>query len=145
MKQGIVTLSRSKVWLFFFGIMLFGALLLCIQDIRFIVVGLGISTFALHELGHLLVLKKRDYNVVGINISIWPPGIGPLPERPINPEDSALLYFSGLISMVIPFFIMYYTLEFGVYLLAGTVLLSVVDFWYWWQLKRSQKYARMHI
>jgi len=135
MKQYIIPLSNSRVRLAFFVVMLFGVFLLYMQDVRFIIAGFGIITFALHELCHLLALAKRHYNAVGIVISIWPPGVGVLPHKPIDPKDSALVYFSGLISLAIPVLIICYTVEFGVIFLIGTFLLSVVDVWYWWQLK----------
>lgn len=143
MKYYIISLSRPKVGLVFIGTILFGTLLLYIRDIRFIILGFGIITFALHELGHLFAFKIRHYDVMGFIINIWPPkGIGPLPDRPIDSKDSTIVYFSGLLlSIIVPFYIMYYTLEIGVWFLVGAVLLSTLDILEWWHSrKRCQKY-----
>jgi hypothetical protein len=135
-KQYFKPLSRVNVWVIFIGIMLVGMLFLYIQDVRFILAGFGIFTVGLHEFGHLLALRKKHYDVVGIVISIIPPGIGPVPERPISPNDSTSIYFSGLIALIVAFYLMLYTVEVGILFLLGTILLSTMDIWNWWQINK---------
>ena len=114
MKQYVKYLPRSRVVLVYCGIMFFGALLLSIQDLITILTGFALFIFGLHELGHILVLLKKKYDIIGIAISLWPPGgIGFMPDRPIDPQDSSAVYiFSGLVSTIVPFFgyVLHYSL-----------------------------------
>jgi len=135
MKQYLMPLSGFKVVLVYCGIMFFGVVLLLIQDFISILTGFALIIFGLHELGHILVLLKKNYDIVGIVISLWPPGgMGFMPDRPIDPQDSSSVYiFSGLVSIIVPFLIMYYTFIWGALFLTGTVFLSALDIWNWWQ------------
>lgn len=137
MEQYVILLSRFKIWLVFFGILIFGVPFLYIPDIGSIVIGFGIIMYGLHEFIHLLALESKRYKVVGMMIS--PLGIGLMTERPIHPKDSAIVYLSGLISIVVPIFMMNYTLELGILLLVVTIFFSIADISNWRQLKRSQK------
>jgi len=137
MKQYSKPLPGFVVWLVFFGITMFGVLLLSITNIWVIRFGLVMIMYGIHELAHLLVLKIKSYRIIGIGIlrkGIMV-GMGPMFEPPVRPQDGTIVYLSGLISMVVPIVMMPYFLEF-VLLLVLLVVLSIDDICKLWQVKK---------
>jgi hypothetical protein len=136
-KSYTLLLNQHKISYIYLGITTLGLLFVYSQNYTLIIIGFILAMFGIHELGHVFALSLRKYKVIGLTISIIPPGIGSMPDRPIEFKDKTIVYFSGFISLVIPFSIFYFSLRFGLLMLLGCIILSTVDIWYWFKTTRN--------
>lgn len=135
MKGYFISLSDVKVFVILFGTLVLGILLLRIQNIKIIVFGLLFSIISIHELGHYSALKYHGYNATGIWIYFFTPSLGIHPDRNVTRDDSTVVYLSGLVTLIIPLVVMFYTFLYGMILMICTISMSLNDVLNWLELK----------
>jgi len=126
-----IPLSKVNVVIFFIVVMLLGFLFILIPNIQLITFGFFLFILGVHELSHLFILYGKGYGVKGIAISIWPPGIGPIPDREIEVKDAAQVYLSGLFSLIVPILLIILYPELFMFLLIITIItisFSIIDY-----------------
>ena len=123
---------------FFFGTAgAFGVFLIYTQNFILGLLGLSLVLISIHETGHIWALKLRGYEIKGLILSVFGPGV--YQDKPLDLEDSSFVYFAGFLSLTFP--ISLYALWPNplvfAYLSINAIALSVIDVYTWWTLRKS--------
>ena len=123
---------------FFFGTAgAFGVFLIYTQNFILGLLGLSMVLISMHETGHIWALKLRGYEIKGLILSVFGPGV--YQDNPLNIEDSSFVYFAGFLSLTFP--ISLYALWPNplvfAYLSINAIALSVIDVYAWWTLRKN--------
>ena len=123
---------------FFFGTAgAFGVFLIYTQNFILGLLGLSMVLISMHETGHIWALKLRGYEIKGLILSVFGPGV--YQDKPLNLDDSSFVYFAGLLSLTFP--ISLYALWPNplvfAYLSINAIALSVIDVYAWWTLRKN--------